>query len=88
MWQYSSYSKINPEVSKHFPFKSPRHDQLETISEIVDAISQGYKYIVLEAGTGTGKSAIAYTLSSMYDSSYILTVTKQLQEQYLTDFNN
>lgn len=88
MWQYSDYSKINPEVRKHFPFKSPRHDQLETISEIVDAISQGYKYIVLEAGTGTGKSAIAYTLSSMYESSYILTVTKQLQEQYLNDFNN
>ena len=88
MWQYSNYSKINPEVERHFPFKSPRHDQLETISEIVDAISRGYKYIVLEAGTGTGKSAIAATLASMHESSYILTVTKQLQEQYLNDFNN
>lgn len=88
MWQYSNYSKINPEIKKHFPFETPRTDQLETISEIIDAINQGYKYIVLEAGTGTGKSAIAYTLSSIYDSSYILTVTKQLQEQYSTDFNN
>ena len=80
MWQYSNYSKIRPVAERHFPFKSPRKDQLETVSEIVDAISQGYRYIVLEAGTGTGKSAIAYTLSSIYDSSYILTVTKQLQE--------
>ena len=56
MWQYSNYSKISPVAERHFPFKSPRTDQLETISEIIDAISRGYKYIVLEAGTGTGKS--------------------------------
>ena len=86
MWQYSSYSKVNPEARRHFPFKHPRTDQLETISEIIDAVSRGYKYIVLEAGTGTGKSAVAATLSSIYDSSYILTVTKQLQDQYLEDF--
>ena len=59
MWQYSEYSKIRPEAERHFPFKSPRPDQLETISEIIDAVSRGYRYIVLEAGTGTGKSAIA-----------------------------
>jgi Rad3-related DNA helicase len=88
MWQYSNYSQIYPEVRRHFSFKHPRTDQLETISEIVDAINQGYKYIVLEAGTGTGKSAIAATLSSIYESSYILTVTKQLQDQYLDDFSN
>lgn len=86
MWQYSNYSKVNPEVQRHFPFAHPRPDQLETVSEIIDAINQGFKYIVLEAGTGTGKSAIAATLSSIYDSSYILTVTKQLQDQYIRDF--
>ena len=88
MWQYSSYSNIDSEIRSHFPFKNPRAGQLETISEIRKAIDEGYKYIVLEAGTGTGKSAIAYTLSSLYESSYILTVTKQLQDQYLDDFNN
>lgn len=88
VWKYSNYSKVNPEVAKHFPFAKPRQFQLETISEIIEAISKGYKYIVLEAGTGTGKSAIAATLSQMFDSSYILTVTKQLQDQYLNDFND
>ena len=88
MWHYTNYSKINPEALRHFPFKNPRPDQIETVSEIMEAISEGYKYIVLEAGTGTGKSAIAYTLSSLYESSYILTVTKQLQDQYINDFNN
>lgn len=88
MWQYSTYSKTLPEAERHFPFKEPRRDQLETISEIIEAVSRGYKYIVLEAGTGTGKSAIAATLSSIYESSYILTVTKQLQDQYVKDFPN
>ena len=88
MWQYSNYSKISPVAQRNFPFKNPRDDQLETISEIIDAINRGYKYIILEAGTGTGKSAIAATLSSIYDSSYILTVTKQLLDQYLEDFTN
>ena len=88
MWQYSTYSKIDPLARRHFPFKKARPDQLETISEIIHAISRGYRYIVLESGTGTGKSAIAYTLASIYDSSYILTVTKQLQQQYLNDFSS
>lgn len=85
-WQYSKYSKINLDVAKHFPFSEARKNQLETISEIKQAIDNGYKYIILEAGTGTGKSAIAATLAQMFDSSYILTVTKQLQDQYITDF--
>ncbi|WP_458453089.1 helicase C-terminal domain-containing protein [Methanobrevibacter sp.] len=87
-WQYSDYSKTDPRIKQHFPFKKPREEQLETISEIVDAIGKGYKYIVLEAGTGTGKSAIAATLANMHESSYILTVTKQLQDQYLRDFDD
>lgn len=85
-WKYSTYSKVDSQVKKNFPLKKPREHQLETISEIKEAIDKGYKYIVLEAGTGTGKSVIAATLASLYDSSYILTVTKQLQDQYLKDF--
>ncbi|WP_405267818.1 helicase C-terminal domain-containing protein [Methanobrevibacter sp.] len=87
-WQYSDYSRLNPKAQKHFPFTNPRDGQLETVSEILEAIDSGYKYIVLEAGTGTGKSAIAATLASICESSYILTITKQLQDQYLRDFNN
>jgi Rad3-related DNA helicase len=87
-WEYSTYSKIDSNVKKYFPFDNARKNQLETISEIKNAIDKGYKYIILEAGTGTGKSAIAATLAEMYDSTYILTVTKQLQEQYLNDFKD
>lgn len=66
----------------------PRNTQIKLINKINFAIGEGYKNIILEAGTGIGKSAIATTLANMYDDSYILTMTKQLQEQYLNDFND
>ena len=66
----------------------PRNSQIKLINKINWAIGEGYKYIILEAGTGIGKSAIATTLANMYDDSYILTMTKQLQEQYLDDFGD
>ena len=44
MWPYSTYSKINPVAEENFPFKKPRPDQLETISQIIEAIDKGYKY--------------------------------------------
>ena len=66
----------------------PRNSQIKLINKINWAIGEGYKNIILEAGTGIGKSAIATTLANMYDDSYILTMTKQLQEQYLNDFGD
>lgn len=47
----------------------------------------GFKNIIVEAGTGTGKSAIATTIARYIGNSYILTMTKQLQNQYLDDFD-
>lgn len=66
----------------------PRNTQIQLINKINFAIGEGYKNIILEAGTGIGKSAIATTLANMYEDSYILTMTKQLQEQYLDDFSD
>ena len=74
-------------VIKYFPHEKPRSNQYEIIQEIHNAIYQGYKYITLEAGTGTGKSAIATTIANYYSfeklgQSFIITATKQLQKQY------
>lgn len=70
------------------PKYTPRTSQVKLINRINWAIGEGYKNIILEAGTGIGKSAIATTLANMYEDSYILTMTKQLQEQYLDDFGD
>ena len=40
----------------NFPFKEIRPKQLEVLQQIADAINARYKYIVLEAPTGFGKS--------------------------------
>lgn len=81
------YPHIETDIIENFPFETPRVGQLDIIQDINDAIRQGYKYIILEAGTGTGKSAIATTLAKMYCSAYILTMTKQLQAQYADEFD-
>ena len=83
----NNFPHIRDEILENFPFPEPREGQLEIIEDIEDAISKGFKYIILEAGTGTGKSAVATTLARMYDSAYILTMTKQLQSQYQNEFN-
>ena len=44
------------------------------------------KFILIEAMPGTGKSAIAKTIASHFGSGYILTATKQLQDQYTDEF--
>ena len=74
--------------NKHWSLKqyNPRPEQKQIINEIIDAIEMGFKNIIVEAGTGTGKSAIATTIANYIGDSYILTMTKQLQNQYLDDF--
>lgn len=65
---------------------SPRPEQIKIINGISDALDLNYRNIILEAGTGVGKSAIATTIANMVGDSYILTMTNQLQAQYLNDF--
>ncbi|MDI6702616.1 helicase C-terminal domain-containing protein [Methanothermobacter wolfeii] len=77
---------IPSEIIENFPFPQPRPGQLDIINDIYQALEDGYRYVVLEAGTGTGKSAIACTLAGIYQPAYILTMTKQLQDQYAREF--
>ena len=90
MDKHTQNNNSNLDWMVHWSLKgyNPRSSQVKLINKINFAIGEGYKNIILEAGTGTGKSAIATTLANMYDDSYILTMTKQLQEQYLDDFSD
>lgn len=72
----SEMDKISQEtIKENFPFPTFLEDQLEILTEIVDAIEEGYKYIILESGVG--KSAIAATLANIYKSSFILSDNKE-----------
>ena len=82
----NNYSNLDWMIHWSLPKYHPRNSQIVLINKINNAIQEGSKNIILEAGTGIGKSAIATTIANMYEDSYILTMTKQLQEQYLDDF--
>lgn len=77
---------------KYFPFPSIRSEQEQAIDFALKSWESGKKFVVLELGTGVGKSAIAMAIARYFhgenpgESSYILTTQKLLQEQYMRDF--
>ena len=82
-----------------FPHPSPRQQQIDAINFTLDKIlNSDKKFIILELGTGCGKSAVGVTVANaLYDKqpikscesgAYILTTQKILQQQYVTDFGN
>ena len=86
---------MSEDINASFPYKSIRPQQEEAIKFALDSARAGKKYIVVEAGTGVGKSAIGLTVARIlsgndnekYNSgSYFLTTQKILQEQYVKDF--
>lgn len=68
-----------------FPFPEIREQQKEAINKL-NKVSGNKKYVFLELGTGVGKSPIAVGICETLGSGYILTTTKQLQDQYSRDF--
>lgn len=82
-------------IMKYFPYDNPRLGQADTLHDIHEALESGYEYVILDAGTGFGKSSIAFSLLNAYNkeygqshSSYLLTATKQLQNQYLQNISD
>jgi ATP-dependent DNA helicase DinG len=83
---YSQSSLTVPSLINNFPFASQRHNQTTVLNQICAAFNSGYKYIILEAPTGFGKSPVAIAVAMTLGSSYICTSTKDLQTQYSRDF--
>ncbi|MGA8484337.1 MAG: ATP-dependent DNA helicase, partial [Nitrososphaeraceae archaeon] len=71
---------------KNFPFRYQRDNQASVLNQICDAFNSNYRYIILEAPTGFGKSPVAIAVAMTLGSSYICTSTKDLQTQYSKDF--
>lgn len=65
------------------PKDSYREGQLAAVVSCWGAIHNRYKYIAVNAETGSGKSIIAATLANLIGSSYICTTRIKLQDQYL-----
>lgn len=75
-------------VLKNFLLAKPRDMQVEAIERACTLYNNGAKYVVLEMPVGGGKSHVAMAFARTFGESYMLTLTEQLQEQYLRDFSS
>lgn len=73
-------------IDEHFPMPQYRRLQREIIERIIDTFNEGYKFVFVEAPTGSGKSAIGFTIAQMMKSTYYLAPQKFLQDQLCGDF--
>ena len=82
---------MSTDLKKYFPYKQIRDQQQEAIDFALQQFAAGKKFVIIEAGTGVGKSAIGLTIARyIYNTlasekdpgSYFLTTQKILQEQY------
>lgn len=73
------------DYKKYFPYDNIRPEQERVLSEIVKNWDKK-KYFILQCDVGTGKSGIAKTAANWCENSFIITETKQLQQQYVDDF--
>jgi len=75
------------DILSHFPpWHTPRPVQVDILERTVAAFEAGKRFVVCEAPTGVGKSDYAVTLAGAYGATYVCTLTKQLQAQYLEDY--
>lgn len=70
----------------NFPFKEIRPQQREVLEKLEKNWDK-YRYFVLELPTGHGKSPVSNAIGMTADNAFLLTITKQLQDQYVRDFS-
>tara|TARA_Y100000310_G_C20700429_1_gene829239 strand:- start:3304 stop:4935 length:1632 start_codon:yes stop_codon:yes gene_type:complete len=88
-----------PDFFCFFPYERIREPQQQAVDFALNSfINEKKRFVIIEAGTGVGKSAIGLTVARYLNSkldpnlpefvkgSYFVTTQKILQEQYIQDF--
>lgn len=70
-------------ILNHFPRQTFYPNQREALLQIEEGIKSGKRFILLEMGTGGGKSVIMYTTSRLLGTAHIVVMQHVLQEQYV-----
>ena len=80
---------LEQRFNEAFPYKTVRPQQ-KSIMHALGAIyaQPRFRYVVIEAGTGVGKSGIAKAVAGVEGRAFLLTATKQLQDQYMATFDD
>lgn len=76
------------DATEYFAADQYRPFQREVIEEIESAYEQGYRHVLVDAPTGSGKSHIARAFAFQSGNAHIITVQKLLQDQYRRDFSD
>ena len=58
--------RLMQDYSKFFPYDNIRDQQREAIEFCLNSLSSGKRFVVIEAGTGVGKSAIGLTIARAF----------------------
>lgn len=72
---------------QYFPYKQVRPEQDRVLRQLFENWNY-HKYFILQLDVGTGKSGIAKTMCNFCEESFLVTETKQLQDQYIKDFSH
>ena len=76
------------EIDSKFVKSSYREGQREAIEFALKAFESGKRIVVIEAPTGSGKTAIGVTIAKFFNNKYWLTATKQLQDQLVEEYGS
>lgn len=76
------------DIDKFFVKSAYRDGQREAIKFVLDSFNSGKKIVIIEAPTGSGKTAIGMTVAKFFDNMYWLTATKQLQDQLVSEYGS
>lgn len=74
------------DYKKYFPYEEMRLEQEAVLKQIAESWDSK-KYFILQLDVGVGKSGIAKAAANWSKNAFIITETKQLQQQYLNDFS-
>jgi ATP-dependent DNA helicase DinG len=90
------------DITGCFPYSVPRPEQVKAIEFALDAFyNQGKRFVIIDAGTGIGKSGVGIAIArfmernpiekvteaeSVSSGAWFLTTQKILQDQYVRDF--
>lgn len=73
-------------VQDLFPFDTPRDKQMQIIDAVISSFyDKGYKNVVLDSPTGTGKSAINTTVLRYAEDGFYTTPQRKLRKQLESD---
>lgn len=69
-----------------YPFPEAWDGQLEAIDRVLDTIEESRSYVLLNGGTGFGKSPVLMGIASLFQSSWLLVGKRDLVEQWRGDY--